>query len=49
MSDIKFRQIAETIETRINTGVYQPNTKLPPHRVLADELETTPTTVSKAY
>ena len=49
MSDIKFRQIAETIETRINTGVYQANTKLPPHRVLADELETTPTTVSKAY
>jgi len=49
MSDIKFRQIAETIEARINTGVYQANSKLPPHRVLADELETTPTTVSKAY
>ncbi|MDX2319149.1 MAG: PLP-dependent aminotransferase family protein [Moritella sp.] len=49
MSDIKFRQIAETIEARINTGVYPANTKLPPHRVLADELETTPTTVSKAY
>ena len=49
MSDIKFRQIAETIEARINTGVYPANSKLPPHRVLADELETTPTTVSKAY
>ncbi|WP_073603739.1 aminotransferase-like domain-containing protein [Vibrio aerogenes] len=49
MSEIKFKQIARTIESRIRDGVYPPNTKLPPHRVLAEELQTTPVTVAKAY
>ncbi|MFT5880177.1 MAG: DNA-binding transcriptional MocR family regulator [Moritella sp.] len=49
MSDSKFRYIAQTIETRISTGVYKSNAKLPPHRALADEFETTPATIAKAY
>ncbi|WNJ96456.1 PLP-dependent aminotransferase family protein [Vibrio ruber] len=49
MSEAKFKQIAETIISRITSGYYPPNSKLPPHRVLADELNTTPVTVAKAY
>ncbi|MDD1794478.1 PLP-dependent aminotransferase family protein [Enterovibrio sp. ZSDZ42] len=49
MSETKFKDIARQIEQRIDTGVYQPNAKLPPHRELAAELETTPATISKAY
>ncbi|SIO93680.1 aminotransferase-like domain-containing protein [Vibrio spartinae] len=49
MSEAKFKQIAQTIISRITEGYYPPNSKLPPHRVLADELNTTPVTVAKAY
>lgn len=49
MSNAKFVKIAKIIESRIETGEYKPNSKLPTHRVLADELETTPATVAKAY
>ncbi|MDW6091584.1 PLP-dependent aminotransferase family protein [Vibrio rhizosphaerae] len=49
MSEAKFKQIAQTIISRITEGYYPPNSQLPPHRVLADELNTTPVTVAKAY
>ena len=49
MSENKFKQIAETIESRIIDGIYPPNFKLPPHRELANELSTTPATIAKAY
>ncbi|WP_318477953.1 aminotransferase-like domain-containing protein [Photobacterium leiognathi] len=49
MSDAKFKQIAKTIEARIDSGEYPAKFKLPPHRALADELSTTPATVAKAY
>ncbi len=49
MSENKFNQIAEAIELRIDRGEYPVNFKLPPHRTLADELDTTPATVAKAY
>ena len=49
MSNSKFNKIADIIEERIESGDYQPNAKLPTHRLLADELDTTPATVAKAY
>ncbi|MFM2481379.1 PLP-dependent aminotransferase family protein [Celerinatantimonas sp. YJH-8] len=49
MKEIKFKKIAEIIETRIFNGTYSPNSQLPPHRVLAQELATTPVTIAKAY
>tara|TARA_Y100000588_G_C14154782_1_gene882155 strand:- start:38 stop:1402 length:1365 start_codon:yes stop_codon:yes gene_type:complete len=49
VSNAKFVKIAKVIESRIETGDYKPNSKLPTHRVLADELKTTPATVAKAY
>ncbi|SJL84975.1 PLP-dependent aminotransferase family protein [Vibrio palustris] len=49
MSTSKFVHIAATIEKKIDNGEYQPNSKLPTHRLLADELGTTPATVAKAY
>ena len=49
MSNNKFTTIANTIEQRIDRGEYLPNAKLPTHRLLADELATTPATVAKAY
>ncbi|NLS13067.1 PLP-dependent aminotransferase family protein [Vibrio sp. SM6] len=49
MSDDKFTKIAEIIEQKINSGEYLPNSKLPTHRALADELKTTPATIAKAY
>lgn len=49
MSDIKFNKIAQVIRERIELGEYPPSSKLPTHRVLAAELDTTPATVSKAY
>ncbi|MCL1125831.1 aminotransferase-like domain-containing protein [Shewanella surugensis] len=49
MSNNKFRHIAQTIDSRILEGLYPANTKLPPHRALADELGTTPSTIAKAY
>ncbi|PWI33263.1 PLP-dependent aminotransferase family protein [Vibrio albus] len=49
MSSTKFSKIAQIIEKRIDEGEYPLNSKLPTHRVLADELDTTPATVAKAY
>ncbi|PSV28566.1 MULTISPECIES: PLP-dependent aminotransferase family protein [unclassified Photobacterium] len=49
MSVAKYKQIAKTIEARIDNGEYPKGFKLPTHRVLADELNTTPATVAKAY
>ncbi|WP_028021475.1 aminotransferase-like domain-containing protein [Enterovibrio calviensis] len=49
MSETKFKDIARQIEQRIDEGVYPPNAKLPPHRELAADLDTTPATISKAY
>ncbi len=49
MSETKFRQIAHKIEQRIDQGEYPIHSKLPPHRILADDLDTTPTTIAKAY
>ncbi|MBE1275176.1 PLP-dependent aminotransferase family protein [Enterovibrio baiacu] len=49
MSETKFKDIARQLEQRIDEGVYPPSAKLPPHRELAAELETTPATISKAY
>lgn len=49
MSNNKYIQIANTIEERIKKNQYHFNSKLPAHRVLADELDTTPATIAKAY
>lgn len=49
MSETKFRLIARKIEERIEQGEYPTHSKLPPHRIMADVLETTPTTIAKAY
>ena len=49
MSNSKFIDIANAIEKRIDNGEYLLNAKLPTHRLLADELNTTPVTVSRAY
>ncbi|OEF28184.1 PLP-dependent aminotransferase family protein [Vibrio rumoiensis] len=49
MSSSKFSKIAQIIEERIENGEYLLNSKLPTHRVLADELNTTPVTIAKAY
>lgn len=49
MSETKFKDIANQITSRIEQGIYAAGAKLPPHRELANELGTTPATVSKAY
>ncbi len=49
VSETKFRQIARKIEQRIDQGDYPIHSKLPAHRILADDLNTTPTTIAKAY
>ncbi|RQW64419.1 PLP-dependent aminotransferase family protein [Vibrio viridaestus] len=49
MSESKFEKIASVIEKRITNGDYPPNFKLPTHKELAEDLDTTPATVSKAY
>ncbi|SKA72514.1 PLP-dependent aminotransferase family protein [Enterovibrio nigricans] len=49
MSEAKFRNIAVHIEARIDEGTYPAGAKLPPHRDLAAEFNTTPVTISKAY
>lgn len=49
MSESKFEKIALIIEKRIESGDYPPNFKLPTHKQLASELDTTPATVAKAY
>ena len=49
MSDVKFSKIAQIIEQRIDQGKYPLQSKLPTHRLLATELDTTPATIAKAY
>ncbi|MGX9418253.1 aminotransferase-like domain-containing protein [Vibrio sp. WJH972] len=49
MSVTKYRQIANLIAKRIDQSFYRVGDKLPPHRVLAKQLNTTPVTVAKAY
>jgi len=49
LSSVKFSNIAQVIEQRINSGEYPVSAQLPTHRVLATELNTTPVTVAKAY
>ncbi|WP_217519672.1 aminotransferase-like domain-containing protein [Vibrio metschnikovii] len=49
MSNRKFIHIAEEIERKIERCEYPPGSKLPTHRILAEELSTTPTTIAKAY
>ena len=49
VSSSKFEQIAAIIERDIESGKYPSNSKLPTHRLLAEELGTTPVTVAKAY
>ncbi|MCE0494841.1 aminotransferase-like domain-containing protein [Vibrio salinus] len=49
MSESKFEKIALIIEKRIISGEYPPNFKLPTHKSLAAEIDTTPATVAKAY
>lgn len=49
MSSSKFVRIAEAIEHKIDMGEFPSGSKLPTHRLLAEELETTPATVAKAY
>ncbi|MBU3001996.1 PLP-dependent aminotransferase family protein [Paraglaciecola arctica] len=49
MSTVKYIEIANIIDSRIDLGHYATGSKLPTHRALANELGTTPVTVSKAY
>lgn len=49
MSEAKYKQIAAKISLLIDEGCYPKGSKLPPHRVLAQELNTTAVTVAKAY
>lgn len=49
MSNSKFIHIAEVIKQKIETGEFPQGSKLPTHRLLAEELGTTPATVAKAY
>lgn len=45
----KYIEISNIIETRIDLGEYAKGSQLPTHRALAQELDTTAVTVSKAY
>jgi len=49
MNQFKYQTIADKISARIDTGQYPQGSKLPTHRVLAEQLETTAVTVAKAY
>ena len=44
-----YRQIADSIASRITSGVLKPGEKLPTHRALADQLEVTVGTITRAY
>ncbi|WP_311767464.1 PLP-dependent aminotransferase family protein [Burkholderia sp. Bp9140] len=45
----KYLRLAHALQSAIQSGVIAQGTKLPPHRVFADELAITPGTVSRAY
>jgi len=49
MANPKYLDIASKIESLIDSGKYPQGSKLPTHRALANELDTTPATVAKAY
>ncbi|WP_289031897.1 PLP-dependent aminotransferase family protein [uncultured Paraglaciecola sp.] len=49
MKPPKYIEISNIIEKRIDLGQYAKGSKLPTHRALAQELDTTAVTVSKAY
>ncbi|SBS25644.1 putative HTH-type transcriptional regulator YjiR [Marinomonas spartinae] len=49
MSESKYREIAREIEKLIEIGHYEEGSKLPTHRALASEYETTAVTIAKAY
>lgn len=49
MKQPKYQQIAAQINQLIDQGEYPKGSKLPPHRVLAEQLQTTAVTVAKAY
>ncbi len=49
MNQPKYQIIAAQINQRIESGEYPKGSKLPPHRVLAKQLNTTAVTVAKAY
>jgi DNA-binding transcriptional MocR family regulator len=45
----KYKQIADLIADKIDSGLLLPNSKLPTHRFLADKLNVTVGTVTRAY
>lgn len=45
----KYQRLAEALELKILDGALEGGAKLPPHRVLADQLDVTIGTVSRAY
>lgn len=49
MSGPTFHRIARQLADDIRSGQYRPGDKLPPHRILADELGVAIATVSRAY
>lgn len=49
MSESKYHEIAREVEKLIDIGHYKEDAKLPTHRELAAEYETTAVTVAKAY
>ncbi|WP_327021800.1 MULTISPECIES: aminotransferase-like domain-containing protein [unclassified Klebsiella] len=48
-SGVKYKLLAQGIESAIRDGSIAPGTKLPPHRILADKIGVTAGTVSRAY
>ncbi|APC15058.1 GntR family transcriptional regulator [Pseudomonas frederiksbergensis] len=46
---VKYKRLAEAIETGIHDGLIEPGCKLPPHRLLSDSLGVTVGTISRAY
>jgi len=46
---VKYKRLADAVETAIAEGVIEPGSKLPPHRLLADSLGVTIGTISRAY
>ncbi len=45
----KYRAIADAIDEDVKNGTLRPGARLPPHRDLADHLDVTVTTVTRAY
>src|SRR6185436_9268962 len=45
----KYRAIADAIDEDVKNGALRPGARLPPHRELADHLDVTVTTITRAY